>query len=279
MKELSLCSQGLVQSVRLYSLASLPLGRLGLGLSKTELATLSFTEVQAKLAELYGGAAATNAETFQGKISRDQAIQMLKSGYGLDDEAINTWLGDETYEQRFDDLDTVISVFDEYGTKASEYEVIKSREIFSSQDADLVEQEFAEPLVTDSVDAKILEIISKNKLVPPKDIAKAVKITLPNVLIRIDTLVELGVLNYDPINQVSSLTKPLDELIKPMKTTFLVRYSYEWKSIVPSGQRDTPAHPSRPFCKKLMALEKLYSRAEMTAGFITYRFSMVSQLL
>ncbi len=199
----------------------------------------------------------------KGEITRDQAIQMLKSGYGLDDEAINTWLGDETYEQRFDDLDTVISVFDEYGTKASEYEVIKSREIFSSQDADLVEQEFAEPLVTDSVDAKILEIISKNKLVPPKDIAKAVKITLPNVLIRIDTLVELGLLNYDPINQVSSLTKPLDELIKPMKTTFLVRYSYEWKSIVPSGQRDTPAHPSRPFCKKLIALEKLYSRAEI----------------
>jgi hypothetical protein len=46
------------------------LGRLGLGLSKAELSTLSFTEVQAKLAELYGGAAATNAETFQGKIDR-----------------------------------------------------------------------------------------------------------------------------------------------------------------------------------------------------------------
>jgi len=199
----------------------------------------------------------------KGKISRDQAIQMLKSGYGLDDEAINTWLGDETYEQRFDDLDSVIAVFDEYGTKASEYEVVKSREIFSSQDADLIEQEFAEPLVTDTIDAKILEVISKNKLVPPKDIAKAVKVTLPDVLTRIDTLVELGVIKYDPINQVSSLTRPLDELIKPIKTTFLVRYSYEWKSIVPSGQRDTPAHPSRPFCKKLMALEKLYSRAEI----------------
>jgi len=46
------------------------LGRLGLGLSKAELSTLSFTEVQAKLSELYGGAAATNAETFQGKIDR-----------------------------------------------------------------------------------------------------------------------------------------------------------------------------------------------------------------
>jgi hypothetical protein len=46
------------------------LGRLGLGLSKAELATLSFTEIQTKLSELYGGAAAANAETFQGKIDR-----------------------------------------------------------------------------------------------------------------------------------------------------------------------------------------------------------------
>jgi hypothetical protein len=46
------------------------LGRLGLGLSKAELATLTFTEIQTKLSDLYGGAAATNAETFQGKIDR-----------------------------------------------------------------------------------------------------------------------------------------------------------------------------------------------------------------
>jgi hypothetical protein len=46
------------------------LQRLGLGLSKAELATLSFTEIQTKLSELYGGAAAANAETFQGKIDR-----------------------------------------------------------------------------------------------------------------------------------------------------------------------------------------------------------------
>ena len=46
------------------------LGRLGLGLSKAELSTLSFTEVQAKLSDLYGGSAAANAETFQGKMDR-----------------------------------------------------------------------------------------------------------------------------------------------------------------------------------------------------------------
>jgi hypothetical protein len=62
------------------------LGRLGLGLSKAELSTLSFTEVQQKLSDLYGGAAADNAETFQGKIDR------LKVGFDEAKEALGVAL-------------------------------------------------------------------------------------------------------------------------------------------------------------------------------------------
>ena len=62
------------------------LGRLGLGLSKSELATLSFTEVQQKLSDLYGGAAAANAETFQGKIDR------LKVGFDEAKESLGVAL-------------------------------------------------------------------------------------------------------------------------------------------------------------------------------------------
>ena len=62
------------------------LGRLGLGLSKAELATLSFTEVQQKLSDLYGGAAAANAETFQGKIDR------LKVGFDEAKESLGVAL-------------------------------------------------------------------------------------------------------------------------------------------------------------------------------------------
>ena len=65
---------------------TMALGRLGLGLSKAELSTLSFTEVQAKLSELYGGAAAANAETFQGKIDR------LKVGFDEAKESLGTAL-------------------------------------------------------------------------------------------------------------------------------------------------------------------------------------------
>jgi len=48
------------------------LGKLGVGLSAAELKTMSFTQVQDKLTELFGGAAAKNADTYAGRIARMQ---------------------------------------------------------------------------------------------------------------------------------------------------------------------------------------------------------------
>lgn len=62
------------------------LGRLGLGLSKAELATLSFEQIQTKLSDLFGGAAARNAQTFQGR------IDVLKNGFNEAKEAVGTAL-------------------------------------------------------------------------------------------------------------------------------------------------------------------------------------------
>jgi hypothetical protein len=62
------------------------LGRLGVGLSKAELSTLSFTEIQTKLSDLYGGAASRNAETFQGRIDR------LKVAFDEAKESVGTFL-------------------------------------------------------------------------------------------------------------------------------------------------------------------------------------------
>ena len=65
---------------------STALGRLGLGLSAAELKTMTFTEVQQKLSDLYGGAASANAETFQGKIDR------LKVGFDEAKESLGVAL-------------------------------------------------------------------------------------------------------------------------------------------------------------------------------------------
>jgi hypothetical protein len=48
------------------------LGKLGIGLSTAELKTMSFEQVQGRLSELFGGAAARNADTYAGKIARVQ---------------------------------------------------------------------------------------------------------------------------------------------------------------------------------------------------------------
>jgi hypothetical protein len=48
------------------------LGKLGVGLSSAELKTMSFEQVQGRLTELFGGAAAANADTYAGQIARVQ---------------------------------------------------------------------------------------------------------------------------------------------------------------------------------------------------------------
>ena len=60
------------------------LARLGIGLSAADLKAMDFTETQKALTNLYGGAAARNAETFQGRIDRlKQAFEEAKESVGV----------------------------------------------------------------------------------------------------------------------------------------------------------------------------------------------------
>jgi hypothetical protein len=60
------------------------LGKLGVGLSNAELKTMSFEEVQGRLSELFGGAAARNADTYAGQIARVQvAFDEAKETIGV----------------------------------------------------------------------------------------------------------------------------------------------------------------------------------------------------
>jgi hypothetical protein len=60
------------------------LGKLGVGLSTAELKTMSFEQVQGRLTELFGGAAAKNADTYAGQIARVQvAFDEAKETIGV----------------------------------------------------------------------------------------------------------------------------------------------------------------------------------------------------
>lgn len=198
----------------------------------------------------------------KGKISREQAISMLKQGYGLDDDAISTWLGDESYEQRFDDIDSTLSVFTQFGDANENYKVVARKNVFTG-DLEAQELAFRDEVVDDTLDKKILDTIAKNKRIPPEDIAKALEIEKEEVLSRINKLVALDILDYDPETKISKLKKPLKEIIdEPVKTTFLVRYEYSWDYLRTSSKDRNPK-TSRPFCQKLMGLERVYTRGEI----------------
>ena len=198
----------------------------------------------------------------KGEITRDQAIQMLKSGYGLDDEAINTWLGDDTYEQRFDDIDSTIELFSQFGEAEEGFSVVARKKAFIGN-LEAQELAFRDEVVDDTIDKKILDIIAKNKRIIPSDIAKVLDIEEDEVQTRINKLVALEILEYDVDTQVSKLLKPLNEILdKPLKTSFLVRYEYSW-DYLRTTQKDRNMNTSRPFCQRLMSLKKLYTRGEI----------------
>ena len=197
----------------------------------------------------------------KGKITREQAAQMLKSAYGLGEEELATWLGADEFS---DDVDSIIAIFDEYGTYADNFSVLATRSVYGSDKIEENESQFFAEVIDDTLDKKILNTIAKNKGILVEDIAKALKEDLVVIQERINILRESEVLKVDVKTGIPKLTKPLSEIIdKPVKTTFLVRYQYDWKKMVPSSERNTSAHPSRPFCAKLMSLQKLYTRVEI----------------
>jgi hypothetical protein len=62
------------------------LGKLGIGLAAAELKSMSFTEVQTKLSDLFGGAAAENSKTFAGR------MQILKVTFDEAKESVGAKL-------------------------------------------------------------------------------------------------------------------------------------------------------------------------------------------
>lgn len=165
--------------------------------------------------------------------------------------------------------DDVINVFSEFGVSKSDYSIFKSREVFSQVPNELEEAlhlEFAEQALS-GLEANILDLIQKDKRVTAEVIAGTVKVNVDIVNRVLDGLEKRGIITSLVAKGITErkLPKPLSELNapKPTTTSFMVRYSYEWRSDIPSNERDTADHPSRYFCARLMQLDRLYSRAEI----------------
>lgn len=201
----------------------------------------------------------------QGKLTKQQASVMLSGGLGLSEAEINTMLGvddDPTTEDQFSEQeDEAVKIFEEYGEQREFFNIFRDKPVYSSFEAFVIDN-----TIDGASDKKILELIKKDPLIAAAVLAKAIGKEVEFVYDRLQHLQDIGAIVKDEVTQARTLTRPINEIIdEPLRTTIEVRYSYEWKKVVPQGQRNSPSHPSRPFCARLMQLDRLYTRREIEA--------------
>jgi ribosomal protein S25 len=201
-------------------------------------------------------------EFTKGKINREQATAMLKTGYALSDEEITTWLGSEELE--FADQD--FTLFLEFGEDKNKFNIWKTKQRFSDEE-DL--QTFAD---VSQLESNILDQISKQKDVTPEVLAKVLKTDVKTINNVLADLEERGILKSKSTSIGKGidknviiereLTKPLAKIVedvKPTTTEILIRYSYAWIAGYSNADIDT----SRPFCKTLLDANRFYSRSDI----------------
>lgn len=194
-----------------------------------------------------------------GKIDRAQAAMLLKSSFGISDEDIAIFLDADSSEQQFASQEEVfMSLYEQFsqvGEDAAGYEVLASK---SAREAEY----FADVKELTELEANVLALIKKDKRITAEVLAKVLKQKEAVISKVITGLENAGVLTVSAEGERTATSVKVGG-DKPTVTEILLRYSYDWRSIVPVTERNTPKHPSRPFCVKMMELNRLYSRADI----------------
>lgn len=212
----------------------------------------------------------------QGKITKEIAVTMLKTGLGLNDQDINAMLGvddDPTTEDAafaVNDTEESLSIWDQYGESKEGYTVLQSVPVqFGIDDPEVLKFEIDTP-VTTLREKQLLEIIKKDPLIPPDDIAKVLRMPKDEVLAILENLEAKKIITFDPQTSSRKINEPMNKIVDaPPATVVVVRYSYEWKpqfAVSDDNKATTPLiTKSRAFCKKLLSLDRLYTRREIQA--------------
>lgn len=213
-----------------------------------------------------------------GSYSEIYARTLLR-GFGLTDEDINALLGIQenntvaVVASKFisiDDVEEVIDVFDNYGNSKNDFEILKTKTVaFAADEAEedeaiFIQEAFKSYDVTAS-EAKILELIQKDSKITPKVIAETIDETEKYVSNKIADLIKRGyieetetIIGEDTILERKiaegiDISKPPVQINDSPISKLKIMYSYE-------GPQD---NRNRPFCARLMKLNRLYSRADI----------------
>lgn len=166
-------------------------------------------------------------EYTKGKVAEPMAMLLLQKSFGLTEDEAKTMLGiDDT--TKFSGDENVIALFSLHGEDSGEFEVFEKRKItaFASE--------------YDDLKGKIAAAIKKSPNATPAEIA-----------------LEVGTKEEVVTQYISSLEKAAGTIKLPK---FEVRYSYDKRPDV-AGPDVIPG--TRPFCRKMLGLNRLYTRADI----------------
>jgi len=165
--------------------------------------------------------------------------------------------------------DFAIEVFSEFGTPKSEFQVLKSRRVqFDENFEPIKHQEFADiDIIITQMQSGILDLIQKNKYITANEIAEALNVDAQMVVGAIASMSLNGLIELNEIKKNGEviIERKLTDLGKSQKNArkplaeISIRYSYEVDPILGPPVIST----TRPFCKRLIGLDKVYSRAEI----------------
>lgn len=199
-----------------------------------------------------------------GKLTKAQASLMLKNGFGFTDTDVNVFLGidddplthDEIAKFSVSEDDRLLEEFSKVGEQRLGFSVLDSKPAREFE-------YFAENAALNQLEANILDLISKDKRITPEVIGSTLKVSKAVVEETLKSLAEKKMITESVVKQGTDkivereLVKPVSELEgkNPSKkvTEILIRYSYE-------GPQDSR---NRPFCAKLLELDRFYSRVDI----------------
>jgi len=200
------------------------------------------------------------------KVIESMTTEELRSLVGLG-SLVQQVQQKEQFSAQEDDF--AIEVFSEFGTSKSEFQVLKSRKVqFDENFEPMQHQDFADvDILITEVQSGILDLIEKNALISANEIANALKVDAQMVSGAIANLESNGLLVSSEINkkQATIISRELTEAGKVQKKArkplaeISIRYSYE----VSPGLGEAIIDTTRDFCRRLIQLDRVYSRKEI----------------
>ncbi len=213
----------------------------------------------------------------QGKMTEIMAKTLLRTGLGLSDTEINDFLGIQPVAMSAHDEEIYVAdMFDEYGDARDDYEILKSKKVCFSSDAEAQEDEAVfiheafKTIDVTKTEQAIIDLLKADPKATTDVIAAAINQTKKYVTSKLASLVKRGILETATevigADEITSHIIPeATEIVPPVSDTppvqIMVKYSYEVKPGI--GQPIIPT--TRPFCRKMIHLDRLYSRAEIEA--------------